>query len=319
MSKSTFDLTITELHRLKHNTLWVTLAPSPDVELPHWDPGAHIRVHLTADLVREYSLCGDSADQSMYRIAVHREPASRGGSEFIHQNWKVGQSVTVEAPHNDFRLIDAPQYLFIAGGIGISPLLPMIKKAEDEGRDWSLSYRGRSRSEMPFANALVRNLGHSVEILASDEGNRQTVTEIFGAPVPDRAIYCCGPNSMLEEAESIALGGRLAPGETMNLQRFVVAEATDTDGDHEFEVELSSSGRTVTVRSDTTLLDALNSAGVGIPFSCREGTCGTCETVVLAGEVDHRDSILDDEERAANDCMFVCVSRGKGAKLVLDL
>ncbi|GAA4282632.1 PDR/VanB family oxidoreductase [Brevibacterium daeguense] len=319
MTAQTFELTITDLHRLKRNVLWVTLSPREGFELPHWSPGAHIGVHLTDDLIRQYSLCGDSDDQTVYRIAVQLEPESRGGSQFIHENWKLGQAVTVEAPRNNFELVEAPSYLFIAGGIGITPLLPMIKKAEDEGRIWALSYRGRSRQDMPFANSLVRNLGDNVTILASDEGNRLSVKEIVGEPVPGRAIYCCGPTAMLDDAEALARSSSLAPDETMHLERFVNAHAVPDDGDHEFDVELAQSGRTLTVPADKTVIDTLEEAGVDVSYSCREGTCGTCETEVLEGEVDHRDSILDDDEKAANDCMFICVSRCKGKRLVLDL
>lgn len=319
MTAQTFELTITDIHRLKRNVLWVTMTPSAGLELPHWTPGAHIGVHLTEDLIRQYSLCGDSDDQSVYRIAVQRDQDSRGGSQYIHDNWELGQNVTVEAPRNNFELVEASSFLFIAGGIGVTPLLPMIKKAEDEGRDWSLSYRGQSRADMPFANALVKNLGGSVSILASDEGNRASVTEIVGEGVADRAIYCCGPTSMLDEADGLARSGKLAPGEAMYLERFVNANAVSEAGDHSFDVELSSSGQTLNVPADSSVIDVLEDAGVSVPFSCREGTCGTCETEVLEGEVDHRDSILDEDERAANDCMFVCVSRCKGNKLVLGL
>jgi ferredoxin-NADP reductase len=319
MTAQTFELTIAHLHRLKRNVLWVTLAPPIGHDLPRWSPGAHIGVHLTDGLVRQYSLCGDSDDRSVYRIAVQLDADSRGGSQYIHENWDLGQTVTVESPRNNFELVDAPRYLFIAGGIGITPLLPMIKKANDEGRDWSLSYRGHARNDMPFANSLLKNFGDAVTILASDEGNRLSVKEIVGEPVPERAIYCCGPMSMLDEAEEMARSNGLAAGETMHVERFVNANAGPTADDQSFEIELARSGKTLMVNTDESVLDVLEDASVAVEYSCREGNCGTCETPVLEGEVDHRDSILDEDERAANNCMFICVSRCKGTKLVLDV
>ena len=317
MSGNTLQLTITALQKLKNNVLWVTLSPPAGIELPPWTPGAHIGVHISDNLIRQYSLCGDSNDQTVYRIAVKLDADSRGGSEYIHAHWCLGETVTVESPRNNFELVDASSYLFVAGGIGITPLLPMIKQADEEGRSWRAVYRGRERQRMPFANAMKRAYGDLVEILASDEGQRLSLKEIVGDPVPGRAVYCCGPSSMMDEADELSRAAERS-NETFHLERFV-NDSLEGHTDLPFELELARTGRTLQVPADKSIIDVMQEEGMQPDFSCREGTCGTCETDVLEGEVDHRDTILDEDERAANDCMFICVSRCKGARLVVDL
>jgi ferredoxin-NADP reductase len=284
-------------------------------ELPTWEPGAHIDVALGPDLERQYSLCGDPADRGVWRIAVLREPDGRGGSSYVHDELSEGDKVRVRGPRNRFALRDAPRYRFVAGGIGITPILPMLAAAEAAGAQWTLLYGGRTRNSMAFTGELGR-YGDRVTIAPQDETG---LLDLAPLDAPDALVYCCGPGPLLDAVE------RRCPARLLHVERFqpkvqeAGPEGAETGPDREFEVELSRSGRTVTVPAEVSLLDALRAAGVEVLYSCTEGTCGTCETDVLDGTPDHRDSVLSDEEREAGETMLICVSRCRGKRLVLDL
>ncbi|WP_370589048.1 2Fe-2S iron-sulfur cluster-binding protein [Pseudonocardia sp. C8] len=283
--------------------------------LPDWAPGAHVDLVLPHGTVRQYSLCGDRWDAHRYRIAVLREPAGRGGSAYVHDRLGAGDTVGLGGPRNNFPLVPARRYRFVAGGIGITPLLPMIHQADLLGADWQLLYGGRTRSSMAFLDELAR-YGDRVRVAPQDETGLLDLPGFLGGPDADTRVYACGPAPLLA-----ALADATAdwPPHAVRTERFVAREAGAPVRDAPFEVELARNGATVTVTPDRTVLEALAGAGVDVLSSCRQGTCGTCETPVLAGEPDHRDSILDDAGRAAGDCMFVCVSRSCGPRLVLDL
>ncbi|MEW2357098.1 PDR/VanB family oxidoreductase [Spirillospora sp. NPDC029432] len=291
----------------------LTLARPDGGRLPDWTPGAHVDLVLPGGLTRQYSLCGDRWDARSYRVGVLREPAGRGGSAFVHDELREGDLVGIGGPRNNFRLVPAERYLFIAGGIGITPLLPMIVQAELLGIGWRLLYGGRTRASMAFLDELAP-YGDKVAVVPQDEHGLLDLAAWLPDPAGTK-VYCCGPGALLDAVERRCAGW---PPGLLRTERFVAA-ARRSAVDGAFEVELRRSGRTLTVGPRQSLLQALGEAGVPVLSSCRQGLCGTCETTVLDGVPDHRDSLLDDAERAAGDCMFVCVSRAAGDRLVLDL
>ncbi|MCX4091556.1 PDR/VanB family oxidoreductase [Nocardia sp. alder85J] len=290
------------------------LAAESGAELPQWGPGAHIDLHLPGGLTRQYSLCGDPGDRRYWRIAVLREPAGRGGSRYLHEAVTTASTLRVGVPRNNFPLAAAPRYRFVAGGIGITPLLPMIAAVHAAGAPWTLHYGGRTRAGMAFVGELAV-FGDRVRLYPQDRCGLIPLPEVFGAD--DAAVYCCGPEPLLQAAER----QQLARGSgSLHLERFQPAELdADPAADGAFEVELRDSGRTIGVAAGQSVLSALHRAGVDVPSSCEEGTCGSCETTVLEGEVDHRDSVLNEQERAAGRTMMLCVSRARSPRLVLDL
>ncbi|MGI5193464.1 PDR/VanB family oxidoreductase [Streptomyces sp. CA-288835] len=283
-------------------------------ELPAWEPGAHIDVLLAPDLERQYSLCGDPADRHTWRIAVLREPDGRGGSAHVHEQLTAGDKVRVRGPRNHFALADAPRYRFIAGGIGITPILPMLAAAEAAGAEWTLLYGGRTRNSMAFTEELAR-YGDKVRIAPQDETGLLDLDAALADPAPDTLVYCCGPGPLLDAVEERC---GVWPKGALHVERFE-PKVQETGENTEFEVVLERSGHTLTVPADVSVLDTVRAAGVEVLYSCTEGTCGTCETDVIEGTPDHRDSVLTDEEREAGETMLICVSRCAGKRLVLDL
>jgi ferredoxin-NADP reductase len=277
-------------------------------ELPAWSPGAHVDVHLAPGLTRQYSLCGDPADRSVWRIAVRRDETGRGGSRHVHDRLREQDLIEVGEPRNHFPLRPAPRYLFLAGGIGITPILPMLAAAE---APWELHYAGRTAESMPFRDQLPAG---RATLYPEDSHGRIDLDRVLSGQPPGTLVYCCGPEGMLRAVEECCTRW---PGRPLHVERFTAAAQTGPQD--EFEVELARSGRTLTVPADRSILEVVEAAGVGVLSSCREGTCGTCETAVLSGAVDHRDTLLTPEERAADDTIFLCVSRAAGPRLVLDL
>ncbi|GHB36819.1 ferredoxin [Streptomyces umbrinus] len=269
---------------------------------------------LGPGLERQYSLCGDPADRRSWRVAVLREPDGRGGSAHVHGQLEAGGKVRVRGPRNHFALQPSPRYRFVAGGIGITPILPMLAEAEASGAEWTLLYGGRTRNSMAFVEELSP-YGDKVRIAPQDEAGLLDLAAELGTPQPGTLVYCCGPGPLLDAVEE-----RCAqwPKGSLHVERFQ-PKVQETGADTEFEVVLERSGRTLTVPADVSVLDTVRSAGVEVLFSCTEGTCGTCETDVLEGTPDHRDSVLTDEEREAGETMLICVSRCRGKRLVLDL
>jgi ferredoxin-NADP reductase len=285
-------------------------------ELPEWSPGAHVDLKLPGGLTRQYSLCGDPADRSVWRIGVLREPNGRGGSELVHGKLHEGEIVHVSGPRNHFALEPSPRYLFIAGGIGITPILAMITATERAGAHWELHYGGRSRRSMAFLESLGEMTGDRVVLHPTDEVGLIDLDRILGTARSDTLVYCCGPEPLLTAVEQRC---SVWPTGSLHVERFAPKEVSAPVLSDSFEVELASTGLTVTVPPDKSIIEVLEEAGVTVPSSCLEGTCGTCETQVLEGQVDHRDSLLTPDEQAANDTIFVCVSRAACGRLVLDL
>jgi len=250
-----------------------------------------------------------SGDSGCWRIAVLETPDSRGGSRAVHR-LTAGRTVRVRGPRNHFPIVASRRYLFLAGGIGITPLLPMINEVSAAGADWELHYGGRTLTSMAFTDELP---GDRVHLVPEDTHGRLDLEAILGTPRPDTLVYACGPEGMLAAVERRCAAW---PAGSLHLERFTA----DVDRTGEpFEVVLERSGRTLVVEPHTSIFETVRAAGVSVLGSCLEGICGTCETEVLDGEVDHRDSVLDDDERASNEVMMICVSRCRGPRLTLAL
>ncbi|MFJ4790530.1 PDR/VanB family oxidoreductase [Streptomyces sp. NPDC088794] len=276
-------------------------------DLPRWEPGAHLDLVLPSGLVRQYSLCGDPADTSSYTVATRLVEDGRGGSREVHEQVREGMELEVRGPRNRFPLVDAPAHVFVAGGIGITPVLPMLRALGD-GTEWRLLYCGRTRASMPFL-AEIEKLGGGgrVTVVAEDEAGLPDLDGLLAEAPEDAAVYCCGPEGLMA-----AVAERIP---RVHLERF--APRVSSDGNSEFEVELRRSGRTLTVPADSTVLAAVRAELPDTAYSCAQGFCGTCQQRVLEGEVDHRDELLTDPERA--DSMLICVSRARSDRLVLDM
>jgi ferredoxin-NADP reductase len=321
---STIELTVTQRRVVAHDhdVIALTLVPSGGGRLPRWHPGAHIDLHLPSGRIRQYSLCGDPGDVASYRIAVRRIPGGGGGSIEVHDALAVGAVVGTGGPRNAFPLT-VPGYgspthrlRFIAGGIGITPILPMLATAERLGVDWSMVYTGRSRDSLPFLDE-VPQFGDRIEIRTDDVGGLPSAVDLLGDCPDGSTVYACGPAPLLTAVRA-QLAGR--DDVELHFERFAAAPVVDG---REFSVTIASTGSSVRVAADETLLGALNRAGVHAPYSCQQGFCGTCRTRVLAGTVEHRDTLLTAPERAAG-MMLSCVSRAAdsgdgGADLSLDL
>ncbi|MFD9701848.1 PDR/VanB family oxidoreductase [Lentzea sp. NPDC059081] len=290
----------------------LTLAAPDGRDLPPWRPGAHVDVTLPNGLTRQYSLCGDVADRSSWRIAVLREERSRGGSAWLHDHAVAGTSLRVSAPRNLFALEPARRYVFIAGGVGITPVLPMVAEAERSGVPWTLWYGGRTRASMAFADDLLR-FGDRVHLAPRDTTGRVPVAEVLRTPDAGTAVYCCGPEPMVAAVRNACEAWE--PG-TLHVERFT-SDGIPATGSAAFDVHCARSGVDVRVEDGVSVLDALLDAGVEADYSCTQGFCGTCETRVLDGVPDHRDDYLD--HAAGPDTMMICVSRSRCARLVLDL
>ncbi|WAP57840.1 PDR/VanB family oxidoreductase [Streptomyces sp. S465] len=313
-------LVVARRDQVASDVVALTLRHPTGRELPAWEPGAHLDLVLDTGLTRQYSLCGDPADRASWRIAVLRAPAGRGGSARVHDTLAEGTEVRVRGPRNHFALRPAARYLFIAGGIGITPLLPMTAAAEAAGADWTLLYGGRTRASMAFADQLAARHGDKVRLVPQDEeGLLDLAPYLTARSGPGTLVYCCGPEPLLQAAEEAC---RDWPDGALRTERFQPSPRTDAEAEPAggaFELVLTRSGLTLTVRPEHSVLRTVEAAGVPVLYSCEEGTCGTCETDVVEGEVDHRDSVLTDEERASGETMMICVSRCRGSRLVLDL
>ncbi|MBT2489695.1 oxidoreductase [Streptomyces sp. ISL-96] len=310
------ELTLARKEFLAERVALLTLAHTDGSPLPEWSPGAHIDLVLGPGLVRQYSLCSDPADRSRWHVAVLYEPESRGGSKWVHERLREGAEVRVRGPRNHFALEPSPRYLFIAGGIGITPILPMVAEAQRQGADWQLVYGGRSRPAMAFREHLEATYGEWVSVRPQEEFGVLDLDALLAGPETDTLVYCCGPEGLLKAVERRC---RDWPSGVLHIERFAPKDLGPHAQDEPFEVELAQSGITVSVPPDKSVLQAVEEAGVQVLSSCQEGTCGTCETAVLDGTVDHRDSLLTPAEQAAHDTMFICVSRAACPRLVLDL
>lgn len=287
---------------------------SPDgLPLPAWEPGAHLDLVLPDGRARSYSLCGVPSDRQRFRLAVRRGVDSHGVAVAVHEQLKVGDMLTFRGPRNHFRLEPAERYLFVAGGIGITPILPMLHAAHAAGADWRLLYTGRTRASMPFLDELER-FGSRVRLHPSRSAGRLTPDDISAADTHDGLVYCCGPDGLLD---TVSRGDDGV--DRVRIERFRGPTSTDTRVDTPIDVTLARSGEVVHVSAGSSILDALLEQDVDVLSDCREGVCGACAVTVLDGDIEHRDSVLRPAERLRGDIMTICVSRARGRRLVLDL
>ncbi|MBI0374791.1 oxidoreductase [Streptomyces albiflaviniger] len=318
MPQRDLELTVTATELVAKGILRVTLAAQDGGELPVWTPGAHIDLHFVSrgvEYVRQYSLCGRTADRQHWQVAVLLVPDGRGGSAHIHESFKEGDTVHVTGPRNNFPLVSARRYLFIAGGIGITPMLPMITEVAAAERDWRLVYCGRSFDSMAFIDDVLALGADNVLLHADDIHGRADLGALIAQTCPEDVIYCCGPESMLSAVgENCAAWSR----DRVHVERFSRRDDGDEQSATAFDVEFARTGVTVTVPADRSILEMAEELGVDIDSSCQEGVCGSCETRVISGIPDHRDEVLSEDERATGQTMMVCVSRSCSARLVLD-
>jgi ferredoxin-NADP reductase len=311
------SLLVAEMETLADGVTSAVLVDPAGGDLPAWEPGAHVAVTLPSGLVRQWSLCGDPVDRRRYRIAVLRVADGRGGSVEFHDAGLHGRTVQVRPPRNDFVLVPSARYLFVAGGIGITPIRPMVAAARRRGADWSLVYGGRRRAAMAFCAELDGPAG--TEIVPEDERGPIDVAGVVGAAQAGTEVYCCGPAGLIDAVRAACadrpdLGG-------LHVERFAAPDGpSEVDGGCGFEVECARSGAVLRIGPGESILDAvLEQVDPAHDFGCTEGYCGSCETKVLGGVPEHRDHVLSDEERAGNDTMMICVGRSRTPRLVLDL
>lgn len=312
---SIYDCVVTKREQLKNDIIILTLASSGNMELPQWSPGAHISVILPNKEERQYSLCGDTEIRNKWRIAVKRLQDGKGGSQFIFQYGVSGAHLKIRDPINTFILRPSEKYLFIAGGIGITPILPMLKAVEAKEKEWKLLYLGKHREMMPFVDELGK-YGEKVIIHESKIAGRFIVSTINDIADKQTEIYCCGPIGLMDAIE--AQNCLLKANWQYHFERFAPKEKAYRPN-QAFLVKIASTGQIIEVDKTETIAEALERNGVEVLTSCREGTCGTCLTSVLEGIPEHRDSVLTDEEKNSNELIMVCCSRALSASLTLDL
>jgi ferredoxin-NADP reductase len=278
-------------------------------------PGAHIEVQIPGGPVRQYSLCGSVVASGTYTIAVKKEAESRGGSTGMHERISVGALLSIGGPRNHFPLAPGKHpNVFIAGGIGITPITAMITELHEQKLDWTLHYCARSERHAVFYRELAKLSDGRVHTYFSEKPILD-VDALIGGQSSDTHIYCCGPKPLMD---AVARATSSWPQKQVHFEWFT-APANDVGPNTSFEIELAGSGVVLTVPPDRTILQVLRENGYHVNSACEEGLCGTCETVVISGEPDHRDTVLSAEERATNNTMMVCVSRAKGSRLVLNL
>lgn len=308
------DCEIVGMTKAAKNVLALELRQHDGSPLPTWAPGSHIDLVLPNALVRQYSLCSDPDDLEQYRVAVLREEQGTGGSAFVHEQLRVGDRIEVRGPRNNFELENAEAYRFVAGGIGITAILPMIREADRRGADWSLIYLGRTKERLAFLRDLEHLPGERVRIVATETEGRPAMTEVVSGWTPGALLYACGPAPLLS-----ALTESTWPEDAIRFERFEPDRDALAAPKEAFEVRLASSGRTLQVPEDKSILDVVEEAGVAWPYSCREGTCGSCETRIVGGVAEHRDAVLTPAERRRNEYMMICVSRSSTAMLELEI
>lgn len=296
----------------------VELRPFGDTVFPMFEAGSHIDLHLANGLVRSYSLLNSPDDKGRYVVGILRDRNSRGGSEYVHSQLRVGMQLSISTPRNNFELdLTASHSVLVAGGIGITPIYCMFRHLLARGKSAELIYCARSRQEAALVDELGGLKAKVIYHFNDEKGVPPDLATYLAGQPGDTHFYCCGPTPMLDAFEGTcqSLGYPNA-----HIERFSAAQSPPSEeARSSYSVELKKSGKTLQVRPDLSLLDVLLEAGCDIDYSCREGVCGSCETRVMEGDIDHRDGVLTKAERAANRSMMVCVSGCKSQRLVLDL
>lgn len=306
------------------DTLVLELRDDKKDLLPAFSPGSHLEVYLKNGLIRHYSLMNNPTERDRYVIAVSLDTNSKGGSQFIHQKLRVGDVLTVSTPRNNFPLVDAEKYCFVAGGIGITPLLAMIHWCIAHQKKWRLYYSVRNRQRAAFyenLKDLAQSPMQNVHFHFNDEQTQLLdLAEIVSTSDTHEQIYCCGPNPLMDALKeaSTAISERVH-FEWFSAPKIIKTATLMEEEDSSFTVKLASSGQEIIVRSGQSILEAIEETGLEVPFSCRAGICRACECKVLQGEPEHLDLILSDIEKASNESMLICVSRARSKILELDI
>jgi tetrachlorobenzoquinone reductase len=312
------DVIVADVRAEARDVVTLELRAAGGGQLPPFEPGAHLDVHLPNGLVRQYSLTNDWRERDRYVIGVGRAADSRGGSDFVHSSVRAGVPLKISAPRNNFPLDpDAGSFLFIAGGIGVTPIMAMVRWCVANQKDWRLIYAARSRQRAAFYEELCAFGGDRIHFHFDDErGQVLDASAAISGWTSEQRIYCCGPDPLMNAVKALS---EHLPSGAVRFEWFTAPEAAEDLPSDSFEVQLVRSKRNLVVPADKSILDVLEENGFDIPFSCREGLCGTCVTNVCSGEPDHRDYVLSDEERESGKLMTVCCSRSKTPVLVLDL
>jgi len=315
----TADLIVRRRGAPARGVVVLDLAHPNGQDLPRWQPGAHIDLVLDEGLTRQYSLCGDPRDSATWRVAVLLDPNSRGGSQYVHEKLHEGDAVQVRGPRNHFPLVDAKRYRFVAGGIGITPIMAMAENVQRAGGEWTLLYGGRTRGSMAFADDLADRYHERVTVWPEDEQGLLDLDALLREPEEGTLVYCCGPEALLNAVEDHCAHW---PEGSLHIERFAAKTppAQQQVGSlDQFEVVCQRSGVTLDVKTEDSILELVEAAGIPITTSCYEGVCGSCEARILEGVPEHRDSVLNAQQREAGDVMLICVSRSRTERLVLDL
>lgn len=314
------EVVVEKIARAAEGILDIELRRPDGTNLPAFDPGAHVDVHLREGLVRQYSLCNDPIDPTRYRLGVSRSAASRGGSAYLHDALRAGDTLRISEPRSLFALSAAATcHRFIAGGIGITPILSMIRWCERHALPWQLSYCVRSRAHAGFLDELLA-LGGDIRLHADDEAALpHDVSGMLAGVKPAEHVYCCGPGGLMDavaaRARDLGIGAN-----RVHFERFAAStDERERGGEKLFTVTLARSGARYTVEPDESILDCLERHGLTPAFSCREGLCRSCETAIVSGKVDHRDYVLSAEEQREGKSLMICVSRATTEELVIDL
>lgn len=331
MDAQKLNLKINNIRCEAKDTLLLELQNSKSGLLPAFSAGAHLEVYLKNGLIRHYSLLNDPSERDRYVIAVSLDANSKGGSQFIHQKLRVGDVLIVSSPRNNFVLVDAEQYCFVAGGIGITPLLSMIHWCIAHQKKWRLYYSVRNRQRAAFYESLkdlitsqAFNPSQNIHFHFNDEHEQLLdLAEIVSTSHTREHIYCCGPNPLMQALKdaSTAIAERVH-FEWFSAPPIIKATSVNSDSADEdtgFTVKLARSGQEILVKSEQSILEAIEEQGLEVPFSCRAGFCRACECKVLNGEPEHLDVILSDNEKTSNQSMLICVSRARSKVLELDL
>lgn len=316
------EVKVTALRIEAEGIIGVELRSTDGLPLPPFEPGAHVDVHLPDGITRQYSLCNDAWDRSRYCLGIGRSAASRGGSVYIHERLRPGDTLKISKPRNQFRLSPvAMRHRFIAGGIGITPILAMIRWCARHGLPWELHYCVRSRSHAGWIDELG-SLGGTVHLYADDEDDGphpRDVKAMMRNICAGEHLYCCGPAGLMDAVAANGARTELSP-ERLHFERFTAPPRDHRAADNgSFSVVLARNGLRCIVEPDESILECLERHGVRAAHSCREGLCRSCEVELLSGEVDHRDYVLDVDEQKANRSLMICVSRAISSELVIDL
>lgn len=320
MTEPLFPARIVAIELAAEDIFSFTLRPLGDALPEPIDPGSHVDVHLPNGMMRSYSLSNGAAHRRGYRLTVARDVNSRGGSVYMHDHLRVGQILEVSLPRNNFEMMeDAAMSVFYAGGIGVTPFIPMLTRLNEAGKPWRLYYCTRNRDRAALIDEIEQLAGNGTGEFIAHHDDTDGIFDLAGslASLPAYAhVYCCGPTGMLD---TFRTGAQLAAiaADQIHYEYFSSDIESATEGG--FVVVLNQSGAQVTVNPGQTILQALVDHGVNIPYSCEEGICGACETRVIEGTPDHRDMVLTDQEKQASKTMMVCCSGAKSARLVLDL